>query len=69
MEFDAAGLTRAAASLGSGSVIGVPTDTVCGVAALPLRSGGATDTIFELKRRPRGLVLPVLVADPDRVKT
>lgn len=62
---DPPGLARAAAALASGAVIGVPTDTVYGLGALPALAG-ATDKIFDAKRRPRDLVLPVLVADQEQ---
>lgn len=51
--------------LRAGGLAGVPTDTVYGVAADPFRAG-ATDRLFKLKRRPRSVELPVLVADPDQ---
>lgn len=54
-----AGAVRA---LGEGRLVVLPTDTVYGVAAradIP----GATARLFEAKRRPRELTLPVLAAD------
>lgn len=51
-----------AAALAAGQVVAVPTDTVYGLAADPTRPG-ATAALFALKGRPRGLSLPVLVAD------
>jgi tRNA threonylcarbamoyl adenosine modification protein (Sua5/YciO/YrdC/YwlC family) len=50
------------AALRAGLVIGLPTDTVYGLAAAPLIDG-AVDRIFAAKRRPAGLDLPVLVSD------
>lgn len=53
-------LAEAAAVLASGHVVGIPTDTVYGVAVDPWRPG-ATDRLFAAKERPRRVVLPVLV--------
>lgn len=49
-------------ALARGGVVVVPTDTVYGVAARP-DIAEATARLFEVKDRPRGLTLPVLVAD------
>jgi L-threonylcarbamoyladenylate synthase len=54
-------LDLAAQALAAGELVVVPTDTVYGVAARP-GVPGATDRLFEAKRRPRDLTLPVLVA-------
>lgn len=51
----------AVAALNDGDIIGVPTDTVYGLAADPWHSGAA-DRLFLLKGRPRNVELPVLVA-------
>jgi L-threonylcarbamoyladenylate synthase len=48
-------------SLAQGLPIGIPTDTVYGLAVDPFRPG-ATDRIFAAKRRPRDVSLPVLVS-------
>jgi L-threonylcarbamoyladenylate synthase len=48
-------------ALKAGSVVAIPTDTVYGFAVDPT-CPGATGAIFDLKGRPRGLELPVLVA-------
>ena len=61
----ASGLDDAVAALGAGAVIGIPTDTVYGLAVDP-RVGGATDAVFVLKQRSVTLELPVLVADVDQ---
>jgi L-threonylcarbamoyladenylate synthase len=53
---------KAADALRAGAVVAIPTDTVYGLAADP-RLFGATDRLFELKGRPEGTALPVLVAD------
>lgn len=60
-----AGLSAAAAALAEGLPIGIPTDTVYGLAVDPFVPG-ATDRIFAVKRRPRDVDLPVLVADLDQ---
>lgn len=54
-------LSAAESSLLSGNLVVFPTDTVYGIAALPA-APGATDRLFEAKRRPRELTLPVLAA-------
>lgn len=48
-------------ALARGALIVLPTDTVYGVAARP-DLPEATERLFEAKRRPRDLTLPVLVA-------
>jgi tRNA threonylcarbamoyl adenosine modification protein (Sua5/YciO/YrdC/YwlC family) len=57
---------QAVRALGQGLPIGIPTDTVYGLAVDPFRPG-ATDRIFEVKRRPRDVSLPLLVAGIDQV--
>jgi L-threonylcarbamoyladenylate synthase len=59
------GVQAAAAALDRGELVVIPTDTVYGVAARP-DVPGATERIFEAKRRPRDLTLPVLVARPEQ---
>lgn len=49
-------------ALRAGQVVGIPTDTVYGVAVDPFHPS-ATDRLFAAKRRPRDVELPVLVAD------
>lgn len=58
-------IEAAAAVLRSGGIVAVPTDTVYGLAAEPFHTG-ACDRLFALKRRPRTIELPVLVADADQ---
>jgi L-threonylcarbamoyladenylate synthase len=58
----AVAIEAAAKALAAADIVGVPTDTVYGLAADPFRAG-ATDRLFVLKRRPRTVELPVLVAD------
>jgi L-threonylcarbamoyladenylate synthase len=52
-------LGAALQALGAGAVIAIPTDTVYGVAAMPQFA----HRLFEVKRRPERVDLPVLVAD------
>lgn len=59
-------LATAATALRAGKVVGVPTDTVYGLAvdaAVP----GATEALFAAKARPRRVELPVLVAEAGDV--
>ena len=58
-------LAAAVEALRAGLVVGIPTDTVYGLAVDPTRPG-ATDRLFEAKRRPRDVDLPVLVATPEQ---
>ena len=59
-------LLQAVRALGQGLPIGIPTDTVYGLAVDPFKPG-ATDRIFEVKRRPRDVSLPLLVTGIDQV--
>jgi tRNA threonylcarbamoyl adenosine modification protein (Sua5/YciO/YrdC/YwlC family) len=61
----ASDLDEAVRALREGQVVGIPTDTVYGLAADPFRPG-ASDRVFEAKRRPRDVDLPVLVRDRDQ---
>jgi tRNA threonylcarbamoyl adenosine modification protein (Sua5/YciO/YrdC/YwlC family) len=56
---------RAAAALARGEVVGLPTDTVYGIAALA-RLPEACTRLCALKERPEEVALPVLVADLDQ---
>lgn len=58
-------ISLAVRALAGGDIVGIPTDTVYGLAADPFRTG-ASDRLFLLKGRPRNVVLPVLVATPDQ---
>jgi tRNA threonylcarbamoyl adenosine modification protein (Sua5/YciO/YrdC/YwlC family) len=58
-------LLAAVEALADGLVVGLPTDTVYGLAVDPFLPGAA-DRVFEAKRRPRDVELPVLVADVDQ---
>jgi tRNA threonylcarbamoyl adenosine modification protein (Sua5/YciO/YrdC/YwlC family) len=61
----ATAIEEAARALAAGDIVGIPTDTVYGLAADPFRTG-ASDRLFSVKRRPRSVELPVLVADADQ---
>jgi L-threonylcarbamoyladenylate synthase len=54
-------LGAAVAALAEGAVIGIPTDTVYGL-AVDLRQPNAVARLFEAKGRPDSAALPVLVA-------
>ena len=56
-----AALDAAEDALRAGGLVVIPTDTVYGLAARP-DIDGATGRLFEAKRRPHELTLPVLVA-------
>jgi len=58
-------IEAAGRALRSGGIVGLPTDTVYGLAADPFHAG-ATDRLFALKRRPRRVELPVLVASAEQ---
>ena len=60
-----ASLLAALEALAEGQIVGIPTDTVYGLAADPSRPG-ATERLFEAKRRSRDLDLPVLVASVEQ---
>ena len=55
-------LEEAVAALAAGRVVGIPTDTVYGLAVDPTRPA-AVDAVFALKGRPGSVEIPVLVAD------
>jgi L-threonylcarbamoyladenylate synthase len=54
-------VTEAARAARAGSLIVFPTDTVYGLGTAP-HDAGATARVFEAKRRPEHLELPILVA-------
>ena len=58
-------MLEAVRALGQGLPIGIPTDTVYGLAVDPFRTG-ATDRIFAAKRRPRDVSLPLLVTGVEQ---
>ena len=56
---------QAMRALAQGMPVGIPTDTVYGLAVDPFRPG-ATDRIFAVKRRPRDVSLPLLVSGVEQ---
>jgi tRNA threonylcarbamoyl adenosine modification protein (Sua5/YciO/YrdC/YwlC family) len=60
-------LDAAERALRAGQLVGIPTDTVYGLAADAFRTGAA-DRLFTAKRRPRDVDLPVLVAGPEQAR-
>lgn len=58
-------ILQAVRALAQGVPIGIPTDTVYGLAVDPFRPGAA-DRIFAAKRRPRDVNLPLLVSGVDQ---
>ena len=61
-------IAAAVEALQEGDILGVPTDTVYGLAADPWHTGAA-DRLFRVKGRPRSVELPVLVADAEQAFT
>jgi L-threonylcarbamoyladenylate synthase len=61
-------LPRVLADLRAGRVVGVPTDTVYGLAARA-EDSSATGALFALKERPGIVELPVLVSDLAQART
>jgi tRNA threonylcarbamoyl adenosine modification protein (Sua5/YciO/YrdC/YwlC family) len=57
------GLVSARDALRAGELVVGPTDTVYGLAADPF-APGATQKVFDLKKRPRSLPLPILISRP-----
>lgn len=56
-----AGLEAVRALRARGGVLGIPTDTLYGLAADPLSAAGCA-AVYEMKGRPAGKAMPVLVA-------
>lgn len=54
------------AVLKEGGIVAYPTDTVYGLGAC-ISIPGAVDRIYQVKKRPRSLSLPLLLADTDRI--
>ena len=61
----ATAVAMAVEALCGGDIVGMPTDTVYGLAADPFHTGAA-DRLFRLKGRPRRVELPVLVANEEQ---
>jgi L-threonylcarbamoyladenylate synthase len=64
----AAAALAAADALRAGDVIGIPTDTVYGLAVDPFQLGAA-ERIFAAKGRPRTVALPILVSGAEQALT
>jgi tRNA threonylcarbamoyl adenosine modification protein (Sua5/YciO/YrdC/YwlC family) len=60
-------LEEALRVLARGRPVGIPTDTVYGLAVDPFRPG-ATDRLFAAKGRPRDVNLPVLVSGREQLE-
>ena len=60
-------IAPAVAALREGRIVGVPTDTVYGIAADPFREE-AVATLFSAKGRPGVKPIPILVANPDAAR-
>jgi L-threonylcarbamoyladenylate synthase len=58
---------EAAAILKNGGVVAYPTDTVYGLGAC-MTDINAVDRIFQVKGRPKGMALPVLLADLKQIE-
>lgn len=64
---DPAAVARAAATLRTGGVVAMPTDTLYGLAADPWNPA-AVARVFAVKGRPDDRALPLVAADVDQVK-
>jgi L-threonylcarbamoyladenylate synthase len=64
---DAAGIARVVALLRAGEVVGFPTDTVYGLAALATHER-AVRRVFEVKGRSLSQPLILMVADPEQLE-
>jgi L-threonylcarbamoyladenylate synthase len=60
-------IQQAVAILKEGGVVAYPTDTVYGLGAC-MTDVTAVDRIFQVKGRPKGMALPVLLADKAQIK-
>lgn len=58
--------TEVVECLHNGGAVLLPTDTVYGLAASPIRSSGV-DKVFDLKQRPRDRHLPIMVASSEQL--
>jgi L-threonylcarbamoyladenylate synthase len=63
---DLAVVQRAAASILDGGLVGMPTDTLYGIAADPFNAQ-AVSRVFEVKGRAAGQALPLVAADSAQV--
>ena len=65
---DAEMVARAACALRAGQVVVIPTDTVYGLAAA-IDKPDAIDRLYAIKGRPDEKAIPVLISDPEHVRT
>jgi L-threonylcarbamoyladenylate synthase len=65
---DADVVARAARALRAGQVVAIPTDTVYGLAAA-IDIPDAIDRLYAIKGRPDEKAIPVLISDPEHVRT
>lgn len=61
-------LGQASAALRAGQVVGLPTDTIYGL-AVDASQRAALGRLFDLKSRPDSVALPVLVADLEQARS
>ena len=61
-------IKKAISILKKGGVVAYPTDTVYGLGAC-MTDTAAVDRIFQVKGRPRGMALPVLLADKVQMES
>ena len=66
-EDDPSAIEQAVDALARGEVVGIPTDTVYGLAVIPFRPD-AVSRVFALKSRPADVALPVLVGGWEQVE-
>lgn len=60
-------VNHAIAILKRGGIVAYPTDTVYGLGAV-MTSLAGVERIFEVKGRPKGMALPLLVADAEQIR-
>jgi L-threonylcarbamoyladenylate synthase len=60
-------IEKAVVILKNGGLVAYPTDTVYGLGAC-MTDSEAVDRIFQVKSRPKGMALPVLLADRNQIK-
>lgn len=60
-------VNRAIVILKRGGIVAYPTDTVYGLGAV-MTSLSGVERIFEVKGRPKGMALPLLVADAEQIR-
>lgn len=66
--FDQKQVEKAVAILQKSGVVAYPTDTVFGLGA-NIYDAKAVERVFQIKRRPHGMPLPILIASEDQLTT